>query len=195
MVGLLSFWFSALGDFGTVEVTPSFVFNAAEFLNNTIVNTLKDLLFEHGTQGSHSHHHSHDPAVLEDGVQGFHHLETLFFHFLSLLCELQSMIEFDVLSSVIGAISAATMQEETHPSGSALPFLDSIASESDTTPFFKKTGAFSEHTLVSMLGEKMSTNIIRDPRNLGIIFDPKRRRFIKREGDARPGKHTSLVLD
>ena len=55
MVDLLSYWFSVLGRFGTVEVVPTFVLNAAEFLNNTIVNNLKELLLDHGLQGI-SHH-------------------------------------------------------------------------------------------------------------------------------------------
>lgn len=48
---MLSYCFYSLCALGEVEVIPGFVFNAPEFLTNTVVLTLRDILLQHGLQG------------------------------------------------------------------------------------------------------------------------------------------------
>lgn len=110
-------------------------------------------------------------------------MRSIYLIYVSLLSELQSMVGFDIISSLFTAVSGLATQEDHHTSGSHLAFFDSIASESDITPYGRDPGVLNEQSLVSLLGESMATNIIRDPRNFGIIFDPKQRRFIKRNAD------------
>lgn len=85
------------------------------------------------------------------------------------------------MSSVFGAVSGLAMQEETHLVGSHHPFVESLITDGDQTPFFRDPGIFDEQSLVNLIGDGMATNIIRDPRNTGVIFDPYERKFIRKE--------------
>ena len=120
-------------------------------------------------------------------------MKDIFFHFTCLLSEMQSTVEFDLLSSIYAAISGLIHAKDHQFAGSRLPFTDSIASESDATPCYRDMSAFGDQCVVSLLGDSMSTNIIRDLRNLGIIFDPRKRRFMRKESDAQPGNASKSV--
>ena len=190
---LLVYWFSTIGKFGTVEVIPSFIFNAADFLNSTIVSILRDLMLEHGLRG---HPRAHSPAsygvcLAEDGIHGFRQMKKTYMDLLCFLAELQSVVDFQIMPSVHSAIFGLVKPDVHNVSGSHHPFLDSLASDGEVTPYSRDAVVFNEQCLVTLLADAISTNIIRDPRNLGIIYDPRKKRFIKRDADARPGHSPS----
>ena len=127
----------------------------------------------------------------EDGIHGFRLMKKTYMDLLCFLAELQSVVDFQIMPSVHSAIFGLVKPDVHNVSGSHHPFLDSLASDGEVTPYSRDAVIFNEQCLVTLLADAISTNIIRDPRNMGIIYDPRKKRFIKREADARPGRSRS----
>jgi len=125
----------------------------------------------------------------DEGLPNLCHMKSVYENFLQILAELHSMIGFDpfdslqaTLASLSGKATGVSFQLPMPPSEDQTP------TENERRSQALDSESMDEQCFMNILADRIITDIIRDPRNCGVIFDQRQRHFIRKSSDTRPSK-------